>query len=129
MLATAASAAAAAPFEIAYEVSGHSEQAWIVSSNGMGRKELGPGEQPLISPNGQMVAASNFGSHGYALFVYSTVGQPARATQRRADRGDGVGLVTRLALIAVQLTDTTPSSTATNPGSGGWRSSTPTRGR
>jgi hypothetical protein len=116
----ATGAYAASPFEIAYEASGHSEQTWVVNSNGTGRKYLGTGEQPLVSPNGQMVAASNFGSHGQALIVYSTVGKPKQLYINLAQTA-----ATALAwspdsrYVAVQLTDTTPSSTATNPGAGG----------
>lgn len=66
----------ASPFEIAFEVDGHGEQTWVVKSNGAGRQDLGAGGQPLVSPNGQMVAASNLGSRGHALIVYSTVGEP-----------------------------------------------------
>jgi Tol biopolymer transport system component len=116
----ATGAYAASPFEIAYEASGHSEQTWVVNSNGTGRKYLGTGEQPLVSPNGQMVAASNFGSHGHALIVYSTVGKPKQLYINLAQTA-----ATALAwspdsrYVAVQLTDTTPSSTATNPGAGG----------
>ncbi len=121
VLATAASGAyAAAPSEIAYEVSGHSEQTWVVSANGAGRKELGPGEQPLISPNGQMVAASNFGSHGSALVVYSTMGQPTQRYINLAQTAaTALGWSPDSRYLAVQLTDTTPSSTATNAGTGG----------
>jgi Tol biopolymer transport system component len=120
MLAVAATGAMAVPVEIAYEVSGRSEQTWVVQSNGTGRRDLGIGEQPLVSPSGQMVAASHFGSHGRALIVYSTVGKPKQ---------EYINLVQTAATaltwspdsryVAVQLTDTTVSSTATNPGAGG----------
>jgi hypothetical protein len=43
----------ATPVEIAYEVSGRSEQTWVVHCNGSGRRDLGIGERPLVSPNGR----------------------------------------------------------------------------
>jgi hypothetical protein len=115
-----AGAAAASPAAIAYEVSGRSEQVWAVDAGGTGRVHLGPGEQPLVSPNGQMVAASRFGSSGRALIVYSTVGKPTQEYVNLAQTA-----ATALAwspdsrYLAVQLTDTTASSTATDPGAGG----------
>jgi hypothetical protein len=121
VLAVGASCAdASAPATIAYETSGHSEQVSVVNSTGTGRKDLGHGEQPLVSPSGQMVAASNYGSHGRALIVYSTTGNGKQQYINLAQTA-----ATALAwspdsrYIAVQLIDTTPSSTATNPGAGG----------
>lgn len=109
----------ASPFEIAFEASGHSEQTWVVKSNGAGRQDLGAGEQPLVSPNGQMVAASNFGSHGHALIVYSTVGEPKQLYINVAQtEATALAWSPDSRYIAVQVTDTTASST-TNPGAGG----------
>ncbi len=120
VLAAAANAATAAPVRIAYETSGRQEQTRVVNSNGSGRKLLGTGQEPLVSPNGQMVAASPVGSHGHALVVYSTVGKPTQVYLNLAQ-----AIATALSwspdsrYLAVDLEDTTASSTASNPGAGG----------
>jgi hypothetical protein len=56
-------------------------QVWLASAGGAGAKLLGPGLQPLLSPNGQLVAASLFGAaanseKGPAIGVYSALGTP-----------------------------------------------------
>jgi hypothetical protein len=56
-------------------------QAWLASATGAGPKRLGPGEEPLLSPNGQSVAVSLFGAaanpeHGPALGIYPASGAP-----------------------------------------------------
>jgi Tol biopolymer transport system component len=120
VLAAAASAATAAPVRIAYETSGHQEQTRVVNANGSGRKLLGTGQQPAVSPNGQMVAASPVGSHGAALRIYSTVGKPTQVCLNLSQ-----AVATAMAwspdsrYLAVDLEDTTASSTASNAGAGG----------
>jgi hypothetical protein len=105
--------------DIAFETSGHGEQTWVMKSNGAGRQDLGAGEQPLVSPNGQMVAASNFGSRGHALIVYSTVGEPKQLYINLAQtEATALAWSPDSRYIAVQVTDTT-SSSITNPGDGG----------
>jgi Tol biopolymer transport system component len=109
----------ASPVEITYEASGDGDQTWVVNSNGTGRKHLGAGQQPLVSPNGQMVAATNSGSRGHALIVYSTLGKPRQLYLNLAQTA-----ATALAwspdsrYIAVQVTDPTTSSIS-DPGAGG----------
>ena len=55
---------------------------WLASASGSEPKLLGPGDQPLLSPNGQSVAVSLFGAkpgvseHGPSLGVYSASGAP-----------------------------------------------------
>jgi len=57
-------------------------QVRLASANGSEPKSLGPGDQPLLSPNGQSVAASLFGAtpglagHGPSLGIYSASGAP-----------------------------------------------------
>jgi hypothetical protein len=56
-------------------------QVWLATASGAERKRLGPGEQPLLAPNGQMVAAGLFGAtanseKGPAIALYSAVGAP-----------------------------------------------------
>ncbi len=55
---------------------------WLASASGSEPKLLGPGDQPLLAPNGQSVAVSLFGAkpgvseHGPSLGVYSASGAP-----------------------------------------------------
>lgn len=60
----------------------HSPSAvWVSNIDGSQPKRLGPGDSPLVSPDGQLVAAALFGAtanseRGPALAVYSTTGAP-----------------------------------------------------
>ncbi|HTC72213.1 MAG TPA: hypothetical protein VK655_04950, partial [Solirubrobacteraceae bacterium] len=53
---------------------------WIAAANGSGAKLLGPGQQPLLAPNGQAVAVALFGTvngpqeHGPAIGIYPSSG-------------------------------------------------------
>jgi hypothetical protein len=54
---------------------------WIAAASGREAKLLGPGNQPLLAPNGQSVAASLLGAtansqKGPAIGIYSAVGAP-----------------------------------------------------
>jgi hypothetical protein len=55
---------------------------WLASASGGERKLLGPGNQPLLAPDGQSVAVSLFGAtpgpeeHGPSIGVYSASGAP-----------------------------------------------------
>jgi hypothetical protein len=56
---------------------------WIAAAGGEEAKLLGPGDEPLIAPDGLLVAASLFGTgagvaSGPALAVYAPFGGPAR---------------------------------------------------
>ena len=74
----------------------------------------------MASPNGQMVAASHFGSQGRALMVYSTAGKPKQTYINLAQTAATVlAWSPDSRYVAVQLTDTTASSTASNAGAGG----------
>ena len=58
-----------------------SPSVWIAQANGREPKRLGPGLQPLLSPNGQSVAAALLGAapsseKGPALGIYSALGAP-----------------------------------------------------
>jgi Tol biopolymer transport system component len=61
----------------------HSSSAvWVANADGSQPKRLGVGGDPLLSPSGQLVAASLFGAtlnseEGPALAVYSTAGAPS----------------------------------------------------
>jgi len=57
---------------------------WIASAAGREARVLGPGDSPLLAPNGQSVAASLFGTgaspeQGPALAIYSTTPAPTSA--------------------------------------------------
>jgi hypothetical protein len=62
---------------IAYDTStpkGAGESVWLANGSGGGAHKLGPGATPILSPDGDMVAAETFGSHGAALVIYSSSG-------------------------------------------------------
>ena len=62
------------------ETASGAPKVWIAAVNGSGAKLLGPGEQPLLAPNGQAVAVALFGTasgpqeHGPAIGIYPTSG-------------------------------------------------------
>jgi hypothetical protein len=120
LLAGAATAASAATVKVTYETSQHSEEVWVVNADGSHRTRLGTGDQPLISPDGTMVAASEFGPHGHALVIYSTSGQPKQAYLNLATTS-AVALAWSAdsRYLAVELIDTTGAGTATRAGAGG----------
>jgi WD40 repeat protein len=62
-------------------VTGANGTVWIADFDGRHPSRLGPGTQPLISPDGLHVAASLFSSKGNALVVYS----PGARTRRYFD--------------------------------------------
>ncbi|MHB8241873.1 MAG: hypothetical protein ACYDHN_07760 [Solirubrobacteraceae bacterium] len=54
---------------------------WVANTDGSQPKRLGPGDSPLVAPDGALVAASLFGAtanseQGPAVAVYSTTGAP-----------------------------------------------------
>jgi hypothetical protein len=80
----AGSAATEAPMpRLTYvtETATGTSKVWVASASGSEAKPLGPGQQPLLAPNGQSVAASLFGvpsdsEHGPAIGVYPAAGGP-----------------------------------------------------
>jgi hypothetical protein len=72
------------PPKLAYvtETASATSKVWVAAANGSDAKLLGPGEQPLLSPDGQSVAVSLFGvapgaeEHGPAIGVYPASGAP-----------------------------------------------------
>jgi Tol biopolymer transport system component len=89
VFATAGSAGAEAvadlnpePPRLAYltETATSTPKVWVAAANGGDPKLLGPGQQPLLAPNGQSVAVSLFGTasglqeHGPALGIYPSSG-------------------------------------------------------
>ncbi len=72
------------PPRLAYvtETAAFASQVWIASASGGEAKLLGPGQQPLIAPDGQLLAASLFGvvpgieERGPAIGVYPASGGP-----------------------------------------------------
>jgi hypothetical protein len=70
------------PPRLAYltETASGSPKVWIAAANGSGAKLLGPGQQPLLAPNGESVAVALFGTvsgpqeHGPAIGIYPSSG-------------------------------------------------------
>jgi Tol biopolymer transport system component len=73
--AVGAASAAASP-GLAYTTGGArgNPYVWTANANGGGRKQLGQGIFPVISPNGRQVAATVGFGNGSALAIYSTSG-------------------------------------------------------
>ncbi|HSZ13132.1 MAG TPA: hypothetical protein VK790_03760 [Solirubrobacteraceae bacterium] len=72
------------PPKLAYltETASATPKVWVAAANGSDPKLLGPGQQPLLSPNGASVAVSLFGiapgaeEHGPAIGIYPVSGAP-----------------------------------------------------
>jgi hypothetical protein len=70
---------------IAYVTSSEAKpesQVWAAAGTGANPRQLGPGNEPLVAPDGVTVAAGLFGSgpeKGPSLALYSTTGAPAAA--------------------------------------------------
>jgi hypothetical protein len=72
------------PPKLAYvtETASATSKVWVAAANGSDAELLGPGEQPLLSPDGASVAVSLFGiapgaeEHGPAIGVYPVSGAP-----------------------------------------------------
>lgn len=70
------------PPRLAYltETASGTPKVWISAANGSAPKLLGPGQQPLLAPNGQSVAVALFGTvsglqeHGPAIGIYPSSG-------------------------------------------------------
>jgi Tol biopolymer transport system component len=63
------------------ETATSTSKVWLASAIGTEPKLLGPGQQPLLSPNGQSVAVSLFGAtpdseHGPSIGIYHASGAP-----------------------------------------------------
>jgi hypothetical protein len=72
------------PPKLAYvtETASATSKVWVAAANGRDPKLLGPGQQPLLSPDGASVAVSLFGiapgpeEHGPAVGIYPASGAP-----------------------------------------------------
>lgn len=72
------------PPRLAYltETATSTPKVWIAAADGSDAKLLGPGQQPLLAPNGQSVAVSLFGAtpgvdeHGPSIGIYPASGAP-----------------------------------------------------
>jgi hypothetical protein len=51
---------------------------WLANDDGTDRRALGPGDGPLLAPDGEKIAASQPGPQGSALVVYSASGGKPR---------------------------------------------------
>lgn len=73
--------AAASGSGIAY-VTGSATSApsvWVANGGGRHARRLGPGDLPVLSPDGRTIAASNEASSGHALILYPASGGAGRA--------------------------------------------------
>jgi hypothetical protein len=67
---------------VAYVTGTSTSKVWLASASGKEAKLLGPGQQPLLAPDGQLVAVTLFGvspgveEHGPALGLYPASGAP-----------------------------------------------------
>lgn len=79
VLAAPAAVADTSSAGIAYITGGARSQptVWVADGTGGGARRLGTGDAPLLSPDGQTVAASDFGSSGHALTLYPASGAAA----------------------------------------------------
>lgn len=71
------------PPKLAYvtQTATSTSKVWVAAVNGSDPKLLGPGQQPLLSPNGRSVAVSLFGAtgdseHGPSVGIYPAAGGP-----------------------------------------------------
>lgn len=74
-------AEAASAGKLAYETGTAHTSVWLANANGTHGQKLGPGQQPLLAPNGKSVAATLFGPKGPGLAIYT----PGAATKRYFD--------------------------------------------
>jgi hypothetical protein len=67
-------------FEVAYVTGDASSppQVWLASGDGRDRRHMGTGIQPLLSPDGSLIATSSTGTGGAALTLYSASGKVRR---------------------------------------------------
>jgi hypothetical protein len=59
-------------------VAGPGHVVWLAGADGRNGHALGPGENPLVGPNGEAIAAALPGPQGSALVIYSASGAPRR---------------------------------------------------
>ena len=82
---SSSSAVATTPYRLAYVTSSEAHPfpiVWSSRADGSEPEQLGPGDGPLLSPDGSMVAAGLFGAegdteNGPSLAIYSTAGAAA----------------------------------------------------
>lgn len=54
------------------------ETVWVANANGTGQREVGPGGDDLLSPNGELVAAFRLAANGPGLLIYHVSGGTVR---------------------------------------------------
>jgi hypothetical protein len=90
---------------------GSAPSVWLATANGTGAHRLGPGSQPLLAPNGSLVAASD----PTGLLLYSASGG---APRRYFEHTDATAVATAFSAdsryIAVVLTSTNPASASSS---------------
>ena len=74
LLATASAGAGSTTAAIAFVKSVKSSDVWVAAANGAGARELGAANDPVISPNGRLVAASAYGANPSSLVIFKVAG-------------------------------------------------------
>jgi hypothetical protein len=88
-------------------------EVWLTSVGGGAGRRLGNGTQPLLSPNGSLVAASAAASGGAALILYSASGGAThRYFNRAAATASAQAWSPNSRYLAVALSSADPSSDA-----------------
>jgi hypothetical protein len=93
------------PVRIAYVTGSSSVSVWVANADGSGRHKLGPGGTPMISPSGELVAASvQVGGASTSLAIYPVAGGSRKTYLRSASVGySAVGWSPDSRYLAVQL--------------------------
>ncbi len=74
-------------------------EVWFAGAQGTGAHVIGPGTNPRLSPNGQLIAASSTSGQGQALTLYNTSGGVAgRFFNAIEQTAVAAGVVSRLAV-------------------------------
>ena len=74
LAAATASGTTAGSAEIAFVKSLKFTSVWVAAGDGSGARRLGAGTDPVLSPNGAMVAATAFGPKGSPLVIFKVAG-------------------------------------------------------
>ncbi len=94
---------------------GSAPQVWLAAADGSRRRRLGSGTEPVLSPDGSLVAASTSSSRGSALTLYSA---SARVLRRFFGGANATAVAQAFSpdshYLAVVLSSTDPGSDASS---------------
>ena len=114
-IAAAASGGSTPHGAVAYETGRHGmlPRVWLADSDGKNGHQLGPGNHPLVSPNGLLVAASSDRQSGRALTLYADDGSKlAEYFDAAQHAASAVSWSPDSRYVAVVLSSTDPASNA-----------------